>query len=230
MHSVLSWASPGEVRSAVVAGHQGRQANGRLVTGDAGRFRLECRAAGTVCLAASLQGRNAHEDHTGPQHAEVLGGGQRNINHPPAMASMHAVVDLDDGAAVVIDAANGDLGTERKMIAGGGKLLHIEALAGRRLAPLEALAVEAGLAMQARPIVIENIGRPEVAGRQGKRRWFARRLLGRPGWCRLGRCLLARRPDSRRGLAQQQAAAERRSPPCDVRPPRSALRHPGGPE
>ena len=67
---------------------------------------------------------------------------------------------------------------------GGGDARPMEELVSEfasKMAALEALAVEAGLAMQARPIVIENIGRPEVAGRQGKRRWFARCLLGRPG-------------------------------------------------
>lgn len=97
-----------------------------------------------------------------------------DIDHPPAMAGMHPIIDLDDGASVIIDPANGDQATQRKVVAGGGELLDIEALAGRRPAPLEALAVKAGLAMQAWPIVIEGGGRSEVAGQQGGWRRLAR--------------------------------------------------------
>lgn len=91
------------------------------------------------------------------------------------------------------------------MIAGGGKLLHIEALASKRLR-LEALAVEARLAMQARPIVIEVFGRPKsLAGKASGAGLRAALLAGR--LYGFHRCLLARRPDSERGLAQQQAGS-----------------------
>lgn len=161
---------------------------------------FESRATGIFRQQAITPDRsNPYENDAGTQHSQIFRYAVRYIDDPLAMTGMHAVVDLDDGATIVVDPTHGNPRAKGKTITGSRKFPAVETLPRRGPAPLKSLAIKAGLAAQARAFVIENVGRSEIAGRQGSR--FAYRLLGLPGCSRFCRYILARRPDRRRGLA-----------------------------
>lgn len=175
-----------------------------------------------------LEGGHPDQHHAGANHAEIFRHPERNIDHPPPMLGVHAVVNLDDGAAVVVQPADRHFATEGKMIAGAGEQFDIETIAVRCLAAAEAFTVKTGLTMQALGIADENLGRTNFAVRLhdgtqlGPYRldrfidgahFFAGHRLGR---LRLsGQSVL--RPTGRDN-SQQQAAKQRGSPPSKFRP------------
>lgn len=174
--------------------------------------------AAAVCLAGQPSGaQRARRPHRPATCRDIRRWPAKHRS--PAGDGRHAVVDLDDGAAVVIDAANGDLGAERKMIAGSGNCFTSKRSPVDVLRPtLRRSWPGHGAGPSSSRI---SAGPKSLAGMQVPvccLSWPAGLVPA------LGR-YFARRPDSRRDLAQQQATAERRGPPCDVRPPRSALRH-----
>src|SRR5687767_12554183 len=72
----------------------------------------------------------AHLGGAGPDHLDLAGGAQRDVDH--ALADERAaVVDPDDDAPAVGDVGDPKLGAERQGAVGGGEAVRIEALAAR---------------------------------------------------------------------------------------------------
>jgi len=100
-------------------------------------------------------------------HAEIFGDATRDIDDATPMLGVHAVIDLDDGTAVIVQAPYSDRATQRETIAGGSKLLYIETFASRGFSSLKTLAIKAGLAAQAYAFAIQKLRRAGLGLRQG---------------------------------------------------------------
>ena len=74
------------------------------------------------------------------------------------MLGVHTIIDLDDGATVIIQTPHCNRTAQRKMIAGSGELFDVEALASRGFAPLKTVAIKTGLTTQTNRIFVGNLG------------------------------------------------------------------------
>jgi len=95
----------------------------RLTAGKAFIFRFKRRTAISQASLINPGLDRCHPDqyHAGANHIEIFRHSERDIDHPPPMLGMHAIIDLDDGAAVGVQPAHCHLAAEREMIAGAGK-------------------------------------------------------------------------------------------------------------
>lgn len=198
-------------------------------------------AARRAALSTSrLERCDTNQHNAGANHVQVFGNTARYVDHAPAVLGVHAVVNDHDSAAIVVKTTHRDLATQRKVVAGSGKLADIETLAGRGPPPMKAMAIETGLPVQTGPVTVDDVGEANFGGKPGVGALCgsAGRLASLPGFrCLAGRRgldgfyrrLAAGRASTGRGKGQAQGAEQRRKPEPQIRAPRSALRHPDGP-
>ena len=136
---------------------------------NAGQFRFERCMTGTQPLVGSIAFKwcDADQHDASLNHAEIFGDATRDIDDAAPMLGVHAVIDLDDGTAVIVQAPYSDRTPQRKTIAGGSELLYIETFASRGFSTVKALTIKAGLAAQAYALAIQKLRRAGLGLRQG---------------------------------------------------------------
>ena len=114
-----------------------------------------------------LERCDTDQHDAGANHAQIFGDAARYVDDAPAVLGMHAVIHDHDSAAIVVKTTHRDLATQRKVVAGSGKLADIETLAGRGPPPMKAMAIETGLPVQTGPVTVDDVGEANFGGKPG---------------------------------------------------------------
>ena len=117
--------------------------------------------------AFRLERCDTNEHNAGANHVQIFGNTARYVDDAPAVFGVHAVVNDHDGAAIVIKTTHRDLATQRKVVAGSGKLADIETLAGRGPPPMKAMTIETGLPVQTDTVAVDDVGETDFGGKPG---------------------------------------------------------------
>ena len=108
-----------------------------------GSFFFRCRRL-PARLEIGGQRHHLHLADAGPQHAQIIRSALREIDNTVLLPPAHAVIDADDRALSVFRTTHRQPGTQRKMVAGSGKFLLVETLAGGRAPAMKLAAIKTG--------------------------------------------------------------------------------------